>query len=402
MKRKLGKSGFDKGEMAVEKYIEAGDKLSDEQLYEEAIEQYDLALKENPKAFKALIAKSIALQRNKQLDEALKVVCKAFDVAKQRGSRESIGLAYFRLFTIFHKKGDYQTAIKYLNSAKDLGHDPKAIDLWAFQVKRKVEKTDLKDFDYEARETSKPEGFEEEEPEEIPQEPKNPKEPKIAEIIEEEPPKPTITEPLPTPFEQKSPNFKIDWFQSLDKITVTLFVKNIPKDDSLKIKYRKQSVSIEFPTASSSEFQYDIGPLFGDIKPEESTHQVFSTKLELSLAKAVESKWKELTRRSDEEPAQEQKTTEPIPKSVLTYPNSARNAKDWSKLTLDDDEDESEKKDENSFFAELYKNADDDTKRAMMKSYVESNGTALSTNWGEVSKKTVETSPPDGLEAKKW
>jgi suppressor of G2 allele of SKP1 len=38
----------------------------------------------------------------------------------------------------------------------------------------------------------------------------------------------------------------------------------------------------------------------------------------------------------------------------------------------------------------------------MMKSFSESNGTALSTNWEEVKKAKVETNPPDGLEAKKW
>jgi hypothetical protein len=42
------------------------------------------------------------------------------------------------------------------------------------------------------------------------------------------------------------------------------------------------------------------------------------------------------------------------------------------------------------FFKKLYAGADDDTRRAMMKSYVESNGTALSTNWGEVGKGKVE------------
>jgi suppressor of G2 allele of SKP1 len=37
-----------------------------------------------------------------------------------------------------------------------------------------------------------------------------------------------------------------------------------------------------------------------------------------------------------------------------------------------------------------------------MKSYQESGGTALSTNWGEVGSKTMEISPPEGMEAKKW
>jgi suppressor of G2 allele of SKP1 len=38
----------------------------------------------------------------------------------------------------------------------------------------------------------------------------------------------------------------------------------------------------------------------------------------------------------------------------------------------------------------------------MMKSYQESNGTALSTNWDEVKKGRVETKAPDGMIARRW
>jgi len=58
--------------------------------------------------------------------------------------------------------------------------------------------------------------------------------------------------------------------------------------------------------------------------------------------------------------------------------------------------------DVNKFFKQLYKGASDDTRRAMVKSYQESGGTALSTNWDEVQKGPVPISPPDGMEAKKW
>lgn len=65
-------------------------------------------------------------------------------------------------------------------------------------------------------------------------------------------------------------------------------------------------------------------------------------------------------------------------------------------------EEEEESDQVHGFFKKLYAGADPDTRRAMMKSYQESNGTALSTNWAEVGKGPVETSPPDGMVAKKW
>jgi suppressor of G2 allele of SKP1 len=38
----------------------------------------------------------------------------------------------------------------------------------------------------------------------------------------------------------------------------------------------------------------------------------------------------------------------------------------------------------------------------MMKSFSESGGTVLSTNWQDVGTKKVEVQPPEGMEARKW
>jgi suppressor of G2 allele of SKP1 len=38
----------------------------------------------------------------------------------------------------------------------------------------------------------------------------------------------------------------------------------------------------------------------------------------------------------------------------------------------------------------------------MNKSFQESGGTVLSTNWNEVAKEKVTVKPPDGVEFKKW
>lgn len=89
--------------------------------------------------------------------------------------------------------------------------------------------------------------------------------------------------------------------------------------------------------------------------------------------------------------------TEKLP----SYPTSSRTGpKNWDKLGEDADED-NEADGVDSFFKQLYAGADPDSRKAMMKSYQESNGTALSTDWSEVSKGTVKTQAPDGVEAKK-
>lgn len=116
-------------------------------------------------------------------------------------------------------------------------------------------------------------------------------------------------------------------------------------------------------------------------------------------------------------PTKQPKTDQPV------YPTSSKSGpKDWDKLaneltarpkknqkdadgspeeggddSLEYDSDYEGGDPVNHFFKKLYKDANEDTRRAMMKSYVESNGTALSTNWSEVGKAPVETSPPGNL-----
>lgn len=67
---------------------------------------------------------------------------------------------------------------------------------------------------------------------------------------------------------------------------------------------------------------------------------------------------------------------------------------------------EEEEKNDNQSIDELlkdiYSKGSEETKRAINKSFQESNGTVLSTNWNEVGQSKVEVKPPEGCEFKKW
>jgi suppressor of G2 allele of SKP1 len=97
-------------------------------------------------------------------------------------------------------------------------------------------------------------------------------------------------------------------------------------------------------------------------------------------------------------------------KAGTTLPQARINWDSVTKTILDSEKPKSSSDDPNvsgdstlnEFFQNLFTNADEDTRRAMMKSFQESGGTALSTNWEDVSKGPVPIKPPAGSETKKW
>jgi suppressor of G2 allele of SKP1 len=137
-----------------------------------------------------------------------------------------------------------------------------------------------------------------------------------------------------------------------------------------------------------------------------STFRITPHKIEIVLHKSMPGlKWSSLEGTAPIESVAASELAPKIPDEVLkapAYPTSSRKGPtNWDKVLEGDDKDD-EGEEIDSFFKKLYKDADPDTKRAMMKSYQESNGTALSTSWSDVGSKKVETVPPEGLEAKKW
>jgi len=101
------------------------------------------------------------------------------------------------------------------------------------------------------------------------------------------------------------------------------------------------------------------------------------------------------------EPGSLEPRLEPSPALPLAKPAPpVRKPKDWAALERELAEEEKNEKVEGDaaltkLFRDIYANASEETRRAMNKSYVESNGTTLSTDWAKVGAGKVEGTPPD-------
>lgn len=198
------------------------------------------------------------------------------------------------------------------------------------------------------------------------------------------------------------PKYRHEFYQKPDEVVVTIFAKGIPQD-KVTVDFGEQILSVRFDLPGEDEYNFQPR-LFGKIIPARSRFEVLSTKIEIRLAKAEPLHWTSL------EYAGQVLVQRKVPASSahrLTYPSSKPTRVDWDKLEAEVKKEEKEEKLDgdaalNKFFREIYQDADEDTRRAMRKSFVESNGTVLSTNWKEVGSKKVEGSPPDGMELKKW
>ncbi|KAH6626586.1 SGS domain-containing protein [Chaetomium sp. MPI-SDFR-AT-0129] len=243
-----------------------------------------------------------------------------------------------------------------------------------------------------------------------------------------EPSKPAGPAPGSVPDEKLK--LRVDFYQSNQNVTVTLFVKDAKKPD-LDVKFSDTQVQISpLPRAAAPYVQpgdreaTSTLTLGGQIDPTKSRWSATPHKIELVLQKATPGvKWgswgkEEIGSAASDAATFTTQTTSTITAQPSTtikgtstgpaYPTSSRSGpKNWDKLASGDgtgegDDADDEKNDVNGFFKQLYKGATPEQQRAMMKSFVESNGTALSTDWNDVKGRTVETVPPEGVEAKKW
>eukprot|EP00397_Hematodinium_sp_SG-2012_P026678 GEMP01027973.1.p1 GENE.GEMP01027973.1~~GEMP01027973.1.p1 ORF type:complete len:400 (+),score=85.86 GEMP01027973.1:72-1202(+) len=188
-----------------------------------------------------------------------------------------------------------------------------------------------------------------------------------------------------------APAIRHQWYQSPTRVNVSIFAKN-RKEDDVDVTFGEKSLKAAITLDDNDVFLLDFS-LFAKIVPGKSKVDVGKVKIEIQMEKATEGEnWPALEHVS-------------LDKDMPAYPTSSKVKKDWSDMDkscqqeLDQDKPEGDEA-LNTLFREIYGNANEETRRAMVKSFQTSGGTVLSTNWDEVGKADYEgkdrPDPPDG------
>ncbi|PSS37652.1 hypothetical protein PHLCEN_2v476 [Hermanssonia centrifuga] len=188
-----------------------------------------------------------------------------------------------------------------------------------------------------------------------------------------------------------------EFYETDEKVTISIFDKGADPEQ-VSVKFNPRSVVYQ-----NGDKSLLLEPLKGQIDAEKSDYSVGKVKVEVRLVKMTFGRWGAIIGESPDlasapsaqasRPKKTQKNWDGITTTILGSEKP---------VTSEQDPNVGGDSTVNEFFQKIFADADEDTKRAMMKSYMESGGTTLSTNWDEVGKSPVDVKPPEGSEWKKW
>ncbi|XP_076162807.1 suppressor of G2 allele of skp1 [Ptiloglossa arizonensis] len=204
--------------------------------------------------------------------------------------------------------------------------------------------------------------------------------------------------------EMPVPKIRYDWYQTETHVIVTILTKNA---QNVKVVCEKHTLSVSALLPSGNDYSLELD-LAHPVVSDQCSHKVVPSKIEIKLKKQDGFRWNAL-----EGNPVVQDTPQPIPQEILQaenyppkYPTSSKKSRDWNKVEKELEKQEAEELDGDAaldaMLQQIYHSGSDEVRRAMNKSFQESGGTVLSTNWLEVGKGKVEKKPPDGMEWKPW